>query len=319
MKMKLQSIGLLTLLFTFCICILIYSNSVISSVSFSISIWKDNLFPSLFPFFVLSDLLIHYGFIELCGFFFQGIMKSIFYLPKEASFALVASMVSGFPSSSKYVKDLLDHKKIEEDAASYLLSFTHFSNPLFILGTIGVLLLNDKHLALLILLSHFLGNFIVAFILRKKRKINESKESFHEVIKKIIERKRQSSSFIVVLTSSLWKSFKTLVLLLGIITTFLVFTSVIQELFHFSPFMRAIIGGILEMTQGIKYVSALKLSPFYKGLFITSFLSFGGFSIHFQVFSILEDYKIKYKHYFNARILHILSSIILFYFFFIYF
>ena len=41
---------------------------------------------------------------------------------------------------------------------------------------------------------------------------------------------------------------------------------------------------------------------------MTFLISFGGFSIHMQVFSILSDYKIKYLPYLITRIMHGLIS-----------
>ena len=38
---------------------------VLESVSFSISIWKDNLFPTLFPFLVILSILIDIGSINI--------------------------------------------------------------------------------------------------------------------------------------------------------------------------------------------------------------------------------------------------------------
>ena len=55
-KKKIQVVMILLLLSILVYLILAPSN-VIESVNFSISIWKDNLFPTLFPFFVVSNLL----------------------------------------------------------------------------------------------------------------------------------------------------------------------------------------------------------------------------------------------------------------------
>ena len=51
----------------------------------------------------------------------------------------------------------------------------------------------------------------------------------------------------------------------------------------------------------------------WKTSIITFFLSFGGISIHMQVFSILKDYKLKYSNYLLARIFHGLISFSLVY------
>ena len=55
--------------------ILTESNSILNSVSFSFKIWENNIFPSLFPFFILSELLVNYGFVEFLSELFKPIMN----------------------------------------------------------------------------------------------------------------------------------------------------------------------------------------------------------------------------------------------------
>ena len=66
----------------------------------------------------------------------------------------------------------------------------------------------------------------------------------------------------------------------------------------------AIINGIFEITQGLKYISMLNISLKFKTTISVMFLSFGGLSIHIQVKSILSDTNIKYLPYLIARIIH---------------
>ena len=67
MKQKIISILIMSFLLFIAIEILTESKEILDTVAYSFSIWKNNLFPSLFPFFVLSEILINYGFIELVG------------------------------------------------------------------------------------------------------------------------------------------------------------------------------------------------------------------------------------------------------------
>lgn len=301
MKKKIIAVSNIILLFLFFILIFIYSKDVAESITFSVSIWKDNLLPSLFPFFLISELLIEYGFIEFISYLFGKSMVSLFSLPKEASYAFFISLFSGFPSGSKYVKDLLDRNLITENDANYLIMFTHYSNPLFIISTIGIFLLNNVKLGYIILLSHILSNILVAFIFRKKKKVTYKKESLSEIINKISEKKKKK--VITTLVDAIWKSFTVLVNMLGIIMFFLIITTLIDNIFKLSFFPKAIISGFLEMTQGVKYISQSTLSPNLKAAIIGAIISFSGLSVHFQVKSIIDNSKIKYKNFLKARII----------------
>lgn len=300
MKKKESLIIISTLLFFF-IFIFIYSKEVSQSIIFSISLWKDNLLPSLFPFLLVSELLIEYGFIDLISSFLGKYMVIFFNLPKESSYAFFTSLFSGFPSGSKYVKDLLEKKLLTEEEANYLIMFTHYSNPLFIVSTIGILLLNNIKYGYIILFSHILSNILIAFIYKKKNKIcnvynrKELKEYDNYLFKK-------NEAFITILINAIWKSFKILLNMLGIIMFFLMITTIVNKLFNFSPLLKATISGLLEMTQGVNYISKLNLSINIKSAIIGAMISFSGLSIHFQVKSIIETSKIKYKNFLVARI-----------------
>ena len=159
--------SIIIVLFFFVFKILTNSTSIIDTIVFSMEIWKNNIFPTLFPFFIISDLLINYGFVEIVSNFFSPLMK-LFKIKKECAFIFVLSIFSGFPSNSKYTKELYEKGVIDEYTATKVLTFTHFSNPLFILGTLSIFL--NQKLALIVLISHYLGNLIVGMIYRKAGK-----------------------------------------------------------------------------------------------------------------------------------------------------
>ena len=115
MREKIENVLTVVVLSVFFVLLFVFSKDISFSIIFSISIWKDNLLPSLFPFFVMSDLLLAYGFVDMISFFLGAIMTKWFYLPKDAAFAFFVSLFSGFPSGSKYVNDLLNAKKTENN------------------------------------------------------------------------------------------------------------------------------------------------------------------------------------------------------------
>lgn len=299
--------------------ILTSSQTIIESVGFSFNIWKNNIFPSLFPFFVLSNILINYGFIELVGEIFRPMMNKLFKLRGETAFVFIMSLVSGFPSNAKYVRELYQKDIINDKEGTKLLTFTHFSNPLFILGTISVLFLNNKEVGILILFSHYIGNIIVGLIFRNYYVSDYN--NTHASLKKAIvsmHKKRLSNnkSFGTVITESLLNTIDTLLLILGVVTLFLVVTTIIDNNLNVSSYYQSIINGIVEMTQGLKYISVLDIPLKIKGTLSVMLISFGGISVHMQLISILSDTKIKYFPFLVARVIHSIVSSFLFYFLF---
>ena len=146
--------------------ILSESATIMNAVSYSFDIWINNVFPSLFPFFVLSEILINYGFIELIGEIFKPIFERLFKINGNAAFVFIMSLLSGFPSNAKYTKELYLQNKLTKEEATKILMFSHFSNPLFILGTISITFLNDKKLGLIIMFSQYFSNILIGFFFR---------------------------------------------------------------------------------------------------------------------------------------------------------
>lgn len=313
MRKNIGSNLFICLLVTILVFIIYYSKDVMESVSFSISIWKDNLFPSLFPFFIISNLLLQYNFVDKISFLFKRIMPTIFKLPKEACFPLIISLFSGFPSGAKATADLVNENILTKEQGTSLLTFTHYSNPLFILGFIGTIILGNQKLGTIILISHLLSGLIIGIIFRPKNIENNKNYNKTQSV-------RKKTNFGSALKTGIFTSLETMFLLLGIVTIFLILTTIMSKLLPCSETTKSIIAGILEMTQGIKLVSTLPISTLIKTVIITIFISFGGISVHMQVLSIISETKIKYKHFLLARILHsILAAILVFILYLIFF
>lgn len=319
MKKIITSITIMCILLFIMFEILTSSSSVLETVKFSINVWKNNIFPSLFPFFVLSEFLVNYGFVELISELFKPIMNKCFKTKGVAAFVFIMSLISGFPSNSKYVKELYKNKLINEHEASKILTFTHFSNPLFILGTISILFLNNKEIGLLILICHYIGNIIIGFLFRNYY-ISEKEESKISLKKALLNmhKKRISSkkTFGEIMYDALTNGINTLLLIFGVVTLFLVITTIIDNNINISSYYQSILNGIIEMTQGLKYVSLLDIPLKIKGTLSVLFISFGGISVHIQLISILSDTKIKYYPFFVSRVIHACISSIMFYFIF---
>lgn len=311
MRKKITSILILVVLLYMTFEILTNSSDILSSILFSISIWKNNIFPSLFPFFVLSEILINYGFVELLSELFKPFMQTFFKINSKASFVLGMGILSGFPSSAKYTKELYLNGDLNEQEASKVLTFTHFSNPLFILGAVSVLFLQNKEVGYLILICHYLGNFIIGFIFRNYyiSKSVDTKFSIKRALNNMHNKRINNDlTFGEIITNSLVSSINTLLLILGVITMFLVITTIIDKNISLNNYFQTLLNGFFEMTQGLKYVSLLDIPLKLKTIISTMFLSFGGLSVHIQMISIVSNTKIKYLPFLTARVMHALIS-----------
>ena len=281
--------------------VVIEKTLVYNSINYALNIWVKNLIPTLFPFFIISDILINYNFTEYIPKIFKRMCKSLFNITDNMVMILLLSIISGFPSNARNTRTLYDKGEISLDEANHILIFSHFSNPLFILTTVAVFFFGDKNIGIILLISHYLSNFILGIMFRNYFN--------HSDIKGIINNKRMDFGNIVV--GAVKKSIDTVLLICGIVTVFMLLSSIIINTFDFNVYNSMLIKGILEITIGIEALGKLGISMTYKAVIASCFLAFGGLSVHMQVMSQITDTDIKYRYFFVGRLYQmILSGII---------
>lgn len=289
MKKTYQRIIIITFLLTLLILYTINSTIVIKSILDYTNLFITKLFPTNFIFFMLSTILIDQGLIELINNKLK-LNGSIFYVT-------IMSILSGIPSGSKYTKDLLDKGLISNKTANYLLSFTHFPNPMFVLNTVTILL--NKTLALKILICLILSNLIIALIFKPPKKevitINDS----------------TSKDFSESLSKAIIDSLKVILIIYGTSVFFYLITVIINKYLTLNVLSHVLLNGIFDLTKGLFSISLLS-NKLLKSLLIIIFFSFGSLSIHIQIKSIITNTSLKYKYFILGRLLQILFATILF-------
>ena len=305
MKKSMSNIGSMLIIIFLLINILIHPNYVSSATSLAFDIWKNNLFPFLLPMFVVSEVMISLNAIDIFSNLGNNIITKLFKVKKEGTFILIMSMLSGFPSSAKYINSMYEKGILNDNDASKILMFTHFSNPLFIIGTISSTFLGNIKLAKLIFLSHYLTNILIGIMFRNYNPIKKENNlsSF-----KYSSTKESSKSLVAILGTAIVNSINTLLLILGTISIFLLITTILNSTINLGNTGNAIINGIIEMSQGLKYVSMLEISLHIKTTLSVMIISFGGLSVHLQVMSILSNTKVKYLPFLLSRIIHALIA-----------
>ncbi len=299
MKKNFINILINTFLIAILAYIFTYSDNIKEKVIFVIEIWKNSLIPSIFPFLLLSNLLIEYGFVNFISIIFGPLFSRIYNLPPKASFAIIGSIFTGFPTGAKYIKDLLNNKSISLEDANHLITFTSYSNPIFVISVIGEGLLKSKKIGIIIFIIHLITGLIIGVLFKNKKKNDYSQNQSN----------LNNNSFINNLINSINDSFHILINMLGIIIFFSIIMQVIDSLIVES-FISCLFNGILEVTSSIINISKSNYSLKLKASIIGFFISFNGLSVHFQIKSIIEGTQIKYRKYFVARILQSLLCFI---------
>ncbi|MFD1705776.1 sporulation integral membrane protein YlbJ [Siminovitchia sediminis] len=294
-----------------------------------LNMWWEIVFPSLFPFFVLSELLIGFGVVRFLGVLLEPFMRPLFKVPGVGGFAWAMGMASGFPAGAKITARLRQEGQLTRDEAERLVSFTNCSSPLFIFGAVSVGFFQNPALGFLLAFSHYIGNFSVGIMMRNfgtKHLIREKKQKrsiIAEALSALHQTRLKNQKPIgQLLGDAVISSIHTLLMIGGFIILFSVFNKLLFDL-HITSFLAKLIEGVLiifqlpvslsipsiagmfEITLGNQMASQAADASLMHQLIVASFiLGFSGFSVQAQVASILAPTDIRFYPFFIGRVLH---------------
>ena len=310
MKQKLYSLTIIFTIIVLIISIFSKSSALSEIVNFSVNLFIKNIFPSLFPMFIIATILVEIDIPKVLGNIFRKPMNYLFKTKGEGAFIFFMSMITGFPSSAKYIDDLMEKDLLTRKDAEKILMFTFFSNPLFIVNTVGNIFFKNSYFGFLLLICHVLGNIVVGLCFRSYNKsVLVNNNILFRSNLSYLNQKINNTNIFKVLLNSIKNSLDILMNIFGIVTFVLI---IINLIFKDPSSILSIMGiGFTEMTTGLKYLSLGDFDINIKLILAMFFISFGGFSVHFQIMSILNKRKVRYLPFLIARICHGLSSVII--------
>ena len=284
--------------------LLIKKQIIYYSILYALNMWVKNLIPALFPFFIISDILINYNIVIYIPKAIRVFLKKIFNINDNLLTIFILSMISGFPSNARNARTLYDKGLINVTEANHILIFSHFANPVFILTIVGLFFLNNKRIGIILLLTHYISNIILGICFRKNNIFNDI----------TINSMSFKNNFSIIFINSVKRAIDTILLICGILVIFLMLSAIIINIFDFNDYNIMIVKGIFEITIGIEALGRLDIAMKYKAVISSMFLAFGGISVHMQVISQITDTKIRYIYFLMGRMYQMIIAGILTYF-----
>lgn len=269
------------------------------------------VFPSLFPFLIITNIIMSFNGIHLYSKIFGKILCYPLGLPKESSFALLVSLLCGYPLGAKYSCDLYEQKIIDYRTCSRLLNIASNASPLFIVGSVGVAMLNDKKLGYILLLGNYLSCFFISLVIKRKSPNYIKKENHIPTTHKNIK------NFGDILKNSIENSINTSLSVGGFIVIFTIISNIIKNsivintilenlssLFKIHPsILEGLTFGMVEMTNGCNIIASTNLDSGVKILFIGFLLGFSGLCITWQCSSFMSKHGFSLWNYSKYKII----------------
>ena len=320
-KLKRNFLPILFLGFIFSL--LVFSNSNLTAVKSGLSLWANSVVPSLFPFFVATELLMHTNVITSLGYFFNNFMKPLFNIRGEGSFALIMGIISGYPMGAKIATNFRENNICSKEECERLLSFTNNSGPLFVIGTVGIVMFRNTVIGILLFCTHLLACLTVGIIFRFWKKEKETFNNYSKNVSSSYYKKNYASfsNLGEILAQSITSSISTILLIGGFVVIFSSIISILKasgilnsltvlisplfQMFNIdSSFVQGILTGFLEITNGINTISSIISRKLSINIILVAFLlGFGGISVLLQVWSIVSKTDLSIRPYIYGKLL----------------
>ena len=288
--------------------LVLWPNQAMEAARSGLALCGNVIIPSLFPFFVLSSLVVELGMSRYLGRLLQPVMAPLFRVNGACAAALALGVVGGYPVGARTAISLYQSGQCSKTEAERLLAFCNNCGPAFILGVVGTGIFGSGRAGLLLYLGHIAASLLVGLLFRFYKpgqgpgRGREASVQF------------QTARFPVAFTRSVTGALQST---LNICAFILLFTVVIQILTVsgwltgaaaclsalFGPlglsqaWAERLLAGFLEMSTGVSTLTRrISMAAFMLG--------WAGISVHCQVLAFLGDSGLSLRTYLVGKALH---------------
>lgn len=270
--------------------------------------WAVRMVPTLFPFMMLSSIMIYSGADIELGKLLNIFLKRIYPYSRYGLYAIFMGFLCGFPMGAKVISELYENKKINRSEALSLLGFCNNIGPAYFLGIVlPMLKACGYHSSIPFLFGMYGIPAVYGIVLSHVRPPVSCAPALS--VQGLAESVPASmpASMPSVLKKACLENTQSLILLGGYIT----FTNSFRILLDFVPIsldISAVASGFVEIIGGIQAIYTTSLQNPAKVFWIMTTLCFGGVSCFLQTSCFLEKSKLSLLHYFKHKLFITLLS-----------
>ena len=253
------------------------------------------LIPSLFPFFVCTNLITELGYAQAVASPAGPFTQKLFGVSGAGATALLLGLVGGYPSGAQVCANLYTSGAVSKKEAEQLALFCSNAGPAFVFGVMGARVFASVRAGILLYASQILSAIALGALLKKDgmntgsgRIKAQPEKSFSEAFTSSVKNAGQSALHITMFVT-----------IFSVIAAFL--ASPFKTLFADAVF--PLVTGILELSAGS---AALQAAPYPCTLKLAAaafLLAFSGLSVLAQTVCVLSQAGLRAKGLLGAKLL----------------
>lgn len=281
----------------------------ISSMSVGIRLCVNTVIPSLFPFMVLSELLVSANVLSSAGHWLSRPFHALFGIGGESGCAVLLGWLCGFPIGAKSALALCKQGKIDQTELEHVLTFSNIPSSGFLISAVGNALLQNRTFGILLYGITLFSALLIGIAGRGfRRRQNAPPPS--SAPRSLLP--TASPRGIRCFTEAVTSSALSLLSVCAFVVFFSALLGTLEQLLlplSLSPAFSAVCFGCFELTGGVAKAS---LCPSPVAEYLCAWMSgWSGLSVHFQMMSLCGNQTISFRPYFLAKFAHGILNVLL--------
>ena len=310
--------------------LVLYPDTALEAARDGMTLFLHVVFPSLLPFFILSEIMLGLGVVHFIGVLFEPLMRPLFNVPGEGAFVLSMGLAAGYPMDAVITARFRRQEMCSRIEGERMLAFSNTADPLFIFGAVAVGMFGAAQLGKAMAIAHYIGALLVGLIFRfygyRDRPAHVETVRTGNILGRAVDalvqaRQEDGRPFGQMMGDAVNDSIKTLWMICGFIMLFSTMVKIVDVvgLYHWIalPFemlfrligvdldlVRATVAGLFEIDLGAVAAAKASADILQRVAIAGAIIAWSGLSVHGQVASVLTGTDIRMRPYIVARFLH---------------
>lgn len=269
------------------------SEAAISFMRRGLRLCAETVIPSLFPFMVISELLVASGAGEFVGRLFSRPMQKLFGVSGASVCAILLGALCGFPIGAKTAVALYDRGAIDRDELERLLTFCNNTSSAFLISAVGASLWSSRRFGVGLYCIQLGAAALIGLVGRRRQRDTTP----------IVQTPPPLTGGMTIFTRAVASSATGMLVVCAYVTFF---SSVIGALgvvldgISPSPILDALLFGFFELSSGVSAAASLD-NPIVGALLTAFTAGWSGLSVHFQIMSLTDGRGISHRPYLIAK------------------
>ena len=274
-------------------------DNAIRYVHAGLRLCAKTIIPTLFPFMVLSELIVSGGTLRVMAATISSPFRKLFRLPEAGCCAVLLGMICGFPIGARCAMIAYREGQLSREETERVLAFSNMPSSGFLITAVGVSLWGNRAFGIALYVSVLLSATVTGILFAHLPKRGTS------VAERIVLAPTKERKGVTLFTEAVRSSGQSM---LTVCCYVIFFSALMGTLRPVTDALRlpesvcAAIGCSLELSGGMSLAAGLT-DPQIAAMLCAFAAGWSGLSVHCQVISVCDGYGLRFRLYFLGKLL----------------